>query len=93
VTLRVTIGVFSGRPNPQVELEGDEAEELLLRATPESRIDVEDGGPPPPTLGYRGILFALDDKEGYSDFPRRFRLADGQLNQERGVATGRVTSA
>lgn len=78
MTLRVTIDVFSGRPNPVVELQGKEAEEILRRARPESRIDIDDGGPPPPTLGYRGIFFELDEKDR-PDLPRRFRLADGQM--------------
>lgn len=79
MSLRLTIDIFSGRPNPVVEMTGKEAEEILRRATPESRIDIEDGGPPPPTLGYRGILFEFDDKEDHAELPRRFRLAGGQL--------------
>ncbi len=75
--IRVEIDVFSGRPNPVVELDDDEAAELLDRVAPARRLDVEEGGPPPPTLGYRGII--VDQMEtGRDELPSRLRVIDGR---------------
>lgn len=54
-TLRVTIDIFSGRPNPIIELSGRaarRARELLRSASRKGEANL----PPVPTLGYRGLL-------------------------------------
>jgi len=37
MTLRITIDIFSGRPNPTVELDGKKARDFLQRAKPARR--------------------------------------------------------
>jgi hypothetical protein len=56
-TLRITIDIFSGRPNPVIELSGKPAREVLAllkaaRTADKRKSDL----PPVPTLGYRGLL-------------------------------------
>ena len=58
MSLRVVVDVFSGLPNPQVDLDGDEARAILGRLRPERRIDEgEEALPLAPPLGYRGVTF------------------------------------
>ena len=52
-TLRITIDIFSGRPNPVIELSGSQARQVLARLRSAKR---EREGPPIPILGYRGLL-------------------------------------
>jgi hypothetical protein len=56
VTLRITIDVFSGRPNPVIELRGKEAAAVLERLTPGRQLKGREARVPPPTLGYRGLV-------------------------------------
>jgi hypothetical protein len=77
--LRLTLDMFSGRPNPEVELDDRDAERWLERLTPEARIGEEDLDlPPTPTLGYRGVVIEQTG-DPRPELPRRFRLAGGQL--------------
>lgn len=57
-TLRITIDIFSGRPNPVIELTGRQARAALalLRSAGRER---QSDFPPVPTLGYRGLLLEL----------------------------------
>jgi len=54
---RVTIDVFSGRPNPTWEMTSEEAKRLLamFRAVSSSKADLVSRATPP-GLGYRGIV-------------------------------------
>jgi|SRR5262245_5774353 len=54
----VELDVFSGRPNPRWELDGDSAESLrrLIGGLPPTA----DAPPEPPGLGYRGFVFATE---------------------------------
>jgi len=55
--LKITIDIFSGRKNPVLELEGDEAAETLERLKPSRKLKKDDlGTPPSSTLGYRGLI-------------------------------------
>jgi hypothetical protein len=75
--IRITVDMFSGRPNPVIEFRGDEIAELLDRMAPGPRVDRRELGlPPMPTLGYRGLTV---DLEGIPDspLPNRFRVAAG----------------
>ena len=80
--VRVSVDVFSGRPNPVVVLRDAEARELLDRLRPAGRR----GGPqstlpPPPhesTLGYRGLVVEQED-ETVRGLPRSFRVLHGEL--------------
>lgn len=76
MSLRVVVDVFSGLPNPQVDLDGDEARAILGRLRPERRIDEgEEALPLAPPLGYRGVTFEQVGDVLDTDLPRWFRLA------------------
>lgn len=73
--LRITIDVFSGRPNPVVEVPDDEAAALLERLAPVRRVERGEADvPPAPTLGYRGVIIEQTG-DRTDDFPEEFRLA------------------
>ena len=56
-TLRIEIDVFSGRPNPVIELTGRDASALVDRLGKTRPLEKgEPGLPPVPTLGYRGMI-------------------------------------
>ena len=79
MTLKITIDVFSGRPNPVIELGGSEARKALERLRPRRRLKKgERGLPPEPTLGYRGLVIEQMGKP-VRGLPRVFRLAHGDL--------------
>lgn len=79
MALRITLDVFSGRPNPTIVVNGLEARELIARlAAPRRRGAKAAPRIPPSTLGYRGFLI---EQIGRADrrIPRRVRLAAGHL--------------
>jgi hypothetical protein len=77
--LRITIDIFSGRPNPVIELRGREAANVLERLRPVRRLERgEPGLPDTPTLGYRGLLIEQLEKPA-GGLPRAFRYAHGDL--------------
>jgi hypothetical protein len=80
MALRITVDVFSGRPNPAIELEGPEADEALERLRPVRRLREDDRGlPPEPTLGYRGLIIEQIGDQSVEEFPPTFRLVGSDL--------------
>jgi len=80
MALRVTVDVFSGRPNPVVVLEGQEEQAVLARLRPVSG-ETRGRTAPESFLGYRGLRFEqLAEVAG--GLPRTFRLLDGVLYGE-----------
>ena len=78
-TLRVEIDIFSGRPNPVIELTGRDASALLDRLRDTRRLEKgEPALPPIPTLGYRGMIVSQIDA-ATRGIPRSFRIAHGTL--------------
>jgi len=78
-TLQVEIDIFSGRPNPVIELTGRDASALLDRLRTTRRLEKgEPGVPPVPTLGYRGLIVSQVGAASRR-VPRRFRLAHGTI--------------
>jgi hypothetical protein len=81
--LRVEIDIFSGRPNPVIELTEKESREALAQM---SRLRPLEKGepalPPGPTLGYRGLIVEQIGRPAAA-LPRAFRLADGVVSAER----------
>ena len=77
---RVTLDVYSGRPNPTWELDEAEAKEILkqVQSAPEL-VTPEDAGPA--ILGYRGLVVTLDEAAGggvgLDGVPARFRVGHG----------------
>lgn len=78
--IRVQIDIFSGLPNPVVEVEDKQATPLLERLKPaRSLMAAEVIAPPPiPVLGYRGLIVEQVGRTRKS-LPRTVRLAAGQL--------------
>jgi hypothetical protein len=87
MAIRLTLDVFSGRPNPTAEVDGPEAQELLERLAPARRLeDGEPDLPPEPVLGYHGVIVALTAEHAAApDLPAQFRVAGGDIFG-RGVA-------
>jgi hypothetical protein len=77
--LRITIDVFSGRPNPILYLEGREAYEAAARLRPERHLKRDEAKLPTfPTLGYRGLT--VDFVQGKQrELPKSFRVVNGNL--------------
>jgi hypothetical protein len=78
MSVRITIDIFSGRPNPVIELRGRDAAAALERLTPGRRLAPRDARVPESTLGYRGLIVELIG-ERTRRLPKRFRVADGVL--------------
>ena len=77
--LRITIDIFSGRPNPVIELAGKDAADALERLQPTARLAKDAPGlPSAPTLGYRGLVIEQLDKPA-KGLPKSFRLAHGDM--------------
>ncbi|MFO1077144.1 MAG: hypothetical protein U1E73_05400 [Planctomycetota bacterium] len=94
MTLRVTIDVFSGRPNPEVTVSGAEERDLLARLTGGARaVRGTKASPgrapvlPPATLGYRGLVIervgAAGAKAPRTNLPATFRVAAGFIHGAR----------
>jgi len=79
MTIRITIDIFSGRPNPSVELDDRESANVLDRLMPERRLaENEPGLPAEPTLGYRGLVVEQIG-ERREELPELFRVVDGDV--------------
>jgi len=69
--IRLTMDVFSGRPNPAVELDGRAASQLIERLAPRRAAEPGDPGlPDHEPLGYRGVAVS-----GTGDGAERLRRA------------------
>lgn len=78
--LKITFDMFSGRPNPVVEVTGIEERELRSRLTAPTRGKAAKVPPlPPPVLGYRGLLIEQTGDTVDRKLPRAFRIAAGHL--------------
>lgn len=79
MSIRITLDLFSGQPNPQVVVDGDQANEILRRLRPESQLTRSEQLPAPESvLGYRGLIVEQLDRRA-RDLPATFRVANGQL--------------
>jgi hypothetical protein len=78
--LRITIDVFSGRPNPVIELDDREATEVAERLRPARRLEEGEGElPPEPILGYRGVVIEQVGDALVAELPRVTRLVGTTL--------------
>jgi hypothetical protein len=98
MTLRITIDIFSGRPNPTIVVTGAEEQELLgrLAAPPRLRAPAAKGRSvppriPPSLLGYRGIVVE-QLTEGVRGKGRQAAPKAGGLPREFRIAGGFVHS-
>ena len=76
--LRITVDIFSGRPNPTVELDGKKARDFLERVKPAKAL--KRGAMPSPEyrLGYRGLIVEQIRAPSRA-LPRMFRVAAGAI--------------
>lgn len=81
MTLRITIDVFSGRPNPVLALEGVEEDEALSRLRPEEALEAEQVPPVESRLGYRGLIIEQVGRPK-ARLPKVFRVGGGTLLSE-----------
>ncbi|HEX3147310.1 MAG TPA: hypothetical protein VHR66_04460 [Gemmataceae bacterium] len=75
MSLRITVDVFSGRPNPVIELDGRETDEALARL----RTADEASPPVESRLGYRGLIVEQIGAKPSNRLPKMFRVAGGAL--------------
>jgi hypothetical protein len=79
MALRITVDVFSGRPNPVIKLDDQAAAEVLERLRPAGRLQKREAvAPPESILGYRGLILEQVGKRA-ERLPERFRVVDGKL--------------
>jgi hypothetical protein len=77
--LRITVDIFSGRPNPVVELDGQRAADAVERLRPVRKLKKGEVRLPSwPILGYRGLIVEQIGRPS-KRLPREFRIAGGQL--------------
>jgi hypothetical protein len=73
--IRVVIDIFSGLPNPVVQLEGPEEKNLFSHCAPLRSEALSAGLPTPrPILGYRGLIIEQIGSRRISDLPGAFRV-------------------
>ena len=79
MALRITIDIFSGRPNPILELSGKQAKEAIERLHPAERLTRAEAAVPfESRLGYRGLVVEQVGSLARG-LPRLFRVFDGRL--------------
>ena len=79
MAIRITLDIFSGLPNPQVVVDGAQANEVLRRLRPDSKLGRSERLPAPESvLGYRGVIIEQLDRK-VRDLPSTFRVANGHL--------------
>ena len=81
--LRITINIFSGRPDPVLELSGREAKDALDRLRPVRPLSKSEALIPLESrLGYRGLLVEQLGAP-VRGLPKSFRVLDGRLLGQR----------
>jgi len=78
MALRITIDIFSGRPNPVIEVSGREEREILERVRPGARLKADEMGAPEHVLGYRGLIIEQAGNAARG-LPKIFRVAAGSV--------------
>jgi hypothetical protein len=79
--IKITVDIFSGRPNPVAELSGKEAQEVLERLQPADTLNQQEAEKAAtPILGYRGLIVEQTGTQASNKaLPSRFRIAAGSL--------------
>src|ERR1043165_7248628 len=78
--VRITVDIFSGRPNPTVELSDKEAQEVIQRLKPSEPLAHDEAErAATPILGYRGLIIEQTGAQTIKELPSRFRLTTGSL--------------
>ncbi len=78
MSFRVTLDVFSGRPNPTIELGGNAEAELLDLMTTQSKAAHVHAEDQRPALGYRGVIIEHSQDDGVK-LPGRLHVFRNRL--------------
>jgi len=78
MSLRITVDIFSGRPNPVITVEGRQARDLLERMKPARQLTRGEMAAPEFRLGYRGLIIEQTRVVNRA-LPRSFRVAAGAI--------------
>jgi hypothetical protein len=78
MSLRITVDIFSGRPNPVITVEGRQARDLLERVKPGRRLRRGEMPAPEFRLGYRGLIIEQTRVVNRA-LPKGFRVAAGAI--------------
>lgn len=73
MAIRITLDLFSGRPNPSITLSDREAKAILARLAPDKKLP-RDQVDSPPSLGYRGLIIEQPGRP-VGGLPKVFRAA------------------
>jgi hypothetical protein len=80
MAVKITVDIFSGRPNPEVELSGREAQDVLERLKPAAPLAGDEAErAATPILGYRGLVIEQTGTGATKELPGRFRVTGGSL--------------
>ena len=79
--LEIEVDIFSGRKNPVLELEGEEAEQTLKSLEPANKLKKDQWETTASSiLGYRGLIVRQrDNRLKIKKMPRSFRVVHGKL--------------
>ena len=78
MALRITVDIFSGRPNPVITVEGRQARDLLEHVKPDRRLTRREMPAPGFRLGYRGLIIE-QTRVVSRTLPKIFRVAGGVI--------------
>jgi hypothetical protein len=78
MALRITVDIFSGRPNPVFEIGGSREREILERIRPIKRLKKDEMPVPDFRLGYRGLIIERTGAAGRG-LPSMVRVAAGAI--------------
>jgi len=78
--IKLTVDIFSGRPNPTITLEGAQAKKIMadLKPTEKFQVNSDATTPEPNQLGYRGVVIEQLD-EVATDMPSIIRVTPDRL--------------
>jgi hypothetical protein len=80
--LKITVDIFSGRPNPSWIIDDDRGKEILdqIAKKPELIAKIDEGYD---GLGYRGIHIELMSDESIKGIPSQFAIANGAVKNQK----------
>ncbi len=79
--VKMTLDIFSGRPNPTIEVSGAEAKKILKQLEVQSafRKNTKATAPEPVNLGFRGIILEQSGNDMDDDFPAYMRITPDRV--------------
>jgi hypothetical protein len=79
--VKVTIDIFSGRPNPELEMDSRDAKKIIDAIPVKSgfKKTTDKNAPEPTNLGFRGIIIEQVGKGGTKDMPSVIRITPDRI--------------